>query len=151
MANFVGPFLEGNTAAPVTVDDGGGSFTVDGTVAATQSGTWTVIDGGAGKTLKTAAVSLTTTGTAIAAVPTKRLKVYAVKLVVSAALSVHWRDGATTVLEGAQPLAANGGYTEAVAPPAFLFATTAGQSLDLVISGTGTAAGRVSYWDDDGS
>ena len=132
MPNFVASHLEGNVAGPVTVDG-------------------TVTDGGSGKTLKTAAVSLTATGTALAAVPTKRLKVYAVKLVVSAALSVHWRDGAATALEGAQALAANGGYTEAVDPPAFLFATTAGQSLDLVISGTGTAAGRLSYWDDDGS
>jgi len=104
---------------------------------------------GTTKTLKTAVVSLSATGTVIAAVSGKRLKVYAIKLIVDAALSVNWRDGAATALEGAQALAANGGYTEAVNPPAFLLATTAGNTLDLVISGTGNAQGRVSYWDDD--
>lgn len=108
-------------------------------------------DGGSGKTLRTAKFSLTATGQVIAAVTGKRLKVYAVKLVVSAAISVKWRNGATTDLEDLQPYAANGGYTESVNPPAFLFATSAGNRLDLVISGTGTAAGRVSYWDDDAS
>ena len=101
------------------------------------------------KTLKSASFSLSATGTVITAVATKRLKVYAIKLVVSAAISVNFRDGASTGLEGAQAIAANGGYIESVNPPAFLFGTTAGNSLDLVISGTGTAAGRVSYWDDD--
>ena len=128
-------------ASAVNVQDGGNVITVDGTVT----------DGGSGKTLKSASFSLTATGTAITAVGGKRLKVYAVKLVVSAAISVNWRDGASTNMEGAQALAANGGYVEGINPPAFLFGTTAGNSLDLVITGTGTAAGRVSYWDDDGS
>lgn len=109
----------------------------------------TVTDGGSGKTLKTQSFSLSATGTVISAVASKRLKIYAIKLNCSAALTVNWRDGATTALEGAQAYAANGGYTESVQPPAFLLATTAGNSLDLVISGTGTAAGRVTYWDDD--
>ena len=116
---------------------------------ATQPVSGTVTDGGAGKTLKSASFSLTATGTVVGAVGGKRLKVYAVKLVVSAAISVNFRDGGATALEGAQSLAANGGFVESLNPPAFLFGTTAGNSLDLVISGTGTAAGRVSYWDDD--
>lgn len=116
-------------------------------IPVTQSGTWT--DGGAGKTLKSASFSVSATGTIISAVPTKRIKVYAVKLVVSAAISVSFRSGASTALEGAMSLAQNGGFIENVNPPAFLFGTVAGESLDLVISGTGTAAGRISYWDDD--
>lgn len=131
--------LASDSTGVVSVDDNGSSLTVDGTVT----------DGGSGKTLKSTSVSLSATGTAISAVTGKKLKVYAVKLVVSAAISVNWRDGASTGLEGAQALAANGGYVESVNPPAFLFATSAGNSLDLDISGTGTAAGRVSYWDDD--
>jgi len=111
--------------------------------------TGTITDAGAGKTLKTAAFALTATGTVITAVSTKRLKVYSVKLVASAALVVNFRDGASTQLEGAQSLAINGGFVESVNPPAFLFASSAGNSLDLVITGIGTAAGRVSYWDDD--
>ena len=127
------------------VTDGGGSLTVD------NGGTFAVqaTDSGAGKTLKTIAVSLSSTGNAIAAVATKKLKVYAVKLVCSAALSIYFRDGGSTALEGAQSIAANGGYVESINPPAFLFTTSAGNSLDLVISGTGTVAGRISYWDDD--
>lgn len=109
-----------------------------------------VVDGGANKTLKTASFSLTATGTVVAAVAGKRIRVYAIKLVVSAAISVNWRDGGVTNLEGAQALAANGGYVEGVNPPTFILQTTAGNSLDLVISGAGTAAGRVNYWDDDG-
>ena len=118
---------------------------------ATQPVSGTVTDGGAGKTLKSASFSLTATGTVVSAVGGKRLKVYAIKLVVSAAISVNFRDGGATALEGAQSLAANGGFVESLNPPAFLFGTTAVNSLDLVISGTGTAAGRVSYWDDDGA
>ena len=99
--------------------------------------------------LKSAAISLTETGTVISAVTGKRLKVYAVKLTCSAAQTVKWRDGATPDLEGAQSIAATGGYTESVTPPAYLFRTSRGNTLDLVITGAGTVAGRVSYWDDD--
>ena len=111
----------------------------------------TITDGGSGKTLKSAVISLTATGTVVAAVGGKRIKVYAVKLICSAALSINWRDGASTALEGVQSIAINGGYAENVNPPSFLFGTTAGNSLDLVITGVGTVAGRVSYWDDDGT
>ena len=107
--------------------------------------------GNFGKTLKTVSFSLSATGTAVSAVSGKKLKVYAVKLVVSAAISVNFRDGTSSNIEGAQAIAANSGYIETINPPAFLFATTAGSSLDLVISGSGTAAGRISYWDDDAS
>ena len=118
-------------------------------LAAGSAAVGTVIDGGSAKTIKSAVVSLAVTGTVIPAVASKRIKVFAIKLICSAALSVNWRDGAATALEGVQSIAINGGYTESVNPPNFLFATTAGNSLDLVISGVGTAAGRVSYFDDD--
>ena len=106
------------------------------------------VDVGSGKTLLTASFSLSATGAAIAAItgPNKVIYVYAIKLVVSAALSVSWRSGGSTSLEGAQPIAANGGYVEAVNPPSYLLKTASGESLDLVITGTGTAAGRISYW-----
>ena len=111
--------------------------------------THTVTDGGSGKTLKSASFSLAATGSIVASVASKRIKVYAVKLICSAAISVNFRSGGATALEGAQPIAANGGFIESVNPPSFLFGTTAGESLDLVISGAGTASGRISYWDDD--
>ncbi len=101
------------------------------------------------KSLKSASFSLSATGTVVPAVSGKKIKVYAVKLVASAAISVNFRDGASTNLEGSMALAANGGFVEFVNPPNFLLASAAGNSLDLVVSGAGTAAGRVSYWDDD--
>lgn len=100
-------------------------------------------------TLKTAPFSLNATGTVVSAVAAKRIKVYSVVLVCSANATVNWRDGASTNLEGAMSVVANGGYALACSYPTFLIATTAGNSLDLVVSGGGTAAGRVSYWDTD--
>lgn len=108
-----------------------------------------VISNAASKALKTANFSLSATGTVVTAVPGKRIKVFAAKLIVDAAIGVAWRDGGSTALEGTYSLAANGGFIEQVTPPAFLFSTTAGNSLDLVITGAGNAAGRVSYWDED--
>lgn len=133
----------------------GGVLVVDATAGAERmfilnsAGEPVDMSAGSGKTLKTVAVSISATGTVIAAVSAKRLKVYAVKLICSAALSIKFRDGASTNLEGAQDFVANGGVAESVTPPEFLFATTAGNSLDLVITGTGTVSGRLSYWDDD--
>lgn len=116
-------------------------------LAAGSAAIGTTTDGGSGKTLKSAAFSLSVTGTVVSAVASKRLKVYAVKLFVSTALTINFRDGASTNLEGGQLVPT--GFVETVKPPEFLFATTAGNSLDLVIVGVGTAAGRVSYWDSD--
>ena len=111
---------------------------------------WVADDGSGGKTMKSTSFSLTITGTVVAAVGGKKIKVFAYKFVCSAALTVNFRDGgAGAALDGTQSLALSGSLTEGVNPPAFLFATTAGNSLDLVIGGVGTVAGRVSYWDDD--
>ncbi len=101
------------------------------------------------KSLKSAGFSLSSTGTVVTSVSGRRIKVYAVKLVASANMNVNFRDGASANLEGAMALAANGGFVEFVNPPNFLFTTSAGNSLDLVVSGAGIVAGRVSYWDDD--
>lgn len=108
-----------------------------------------IVDGLPRKVLKAQSFSLSATGNIVPAVSGRRIKVYSVKLVVDAALSVNFRSGASTALEGALPLAANGGFVEATTPPNYLFATTAGEALDLVITGTGTASGRVSFWDED--
>jgi hypothetical protein len=107
------------------------------------------LQGGLGKDLKSSPFSLSATGTVVSAVPNRRIKVFAVKLAASAAITVLWRDGASENLEGAQSMPIAGNYVEFVSPPVFLFATSAGNSLDLVIAGIGTAAGRVSYWDSD--
>lgn len=119
-----------------------------------SNGKLVILDGGAGKTLKTQKFSMTTTGTVIAATDSKRLKVYAVKLAASNKdMTVNFRDGASTLLEEPIPMGSGGGtaglYVETLNPPAFLFATTGGNSLDLVMTGSGTVSGRISYWDDD--
>lgn len=101
------------------------------------------------KTLKSVAFSLSSTGTVISGINGKVLKVYSAKCIVSAALSISFRDGGAANIEGDMPLAANGGYIESVSPPMYLFKTTQGSSLDIVVTGTGTVSGRISYWDDD--
>jgi len=102
-----------------------------------------------GKTVKSAAVDINATGTVISAVALKKIKVFAVKLILSAPLSLNFRSGATSLLEGPMPMTANSGYVESVTPPMFLFCTAVAENLDLVILGAGTVSGRISYWDDD--
>lgn len=128
-----------------------GSYT---TLKIDADGKLAILDGGAGKTLKTKKFSMTSTGTVIAAVASKRIKVYAVKIAASNKdMTVNFRDDASTLIEEPVPMGTGGGtvgmYIETLNPPAFLFATSAGNSLDLVMTGTGTVSGRLSYWDDD--
>ena len=125
-----------------------------GLMAGSQSfaaSTLVIPDDTAPKTLKTSAFTLGSTGTVVSAVAGKRIKVYAVKLFSSASgtVTVNFRDGNTTNIEGGQTLAASSGYTETINPPYSLFSTSSGTSLDLVTVGTGTVGGRISYWDDD--
>jgi hypothetical protein len=102
--------------------------------------------GPAGLDLQTIKYTKAATGTVIAAVTGKRIYVYSLKQIVDAALSTKWRSGGATDLEENQAIVSGGGYVEAVTPPAWLFRTVSGESLDLVITGTGNAAGRLSYW-----
>lgn len=103
----------------------------------------------AGKTFQSAVVDLSATGVVVAGVPGKLIKVFAVKVLVDSALQIAFASN-NTPLEGLMAFTANGGCVENVEPPAFLFATAVGEPLKLLISGTGNARGRVSYWDDDG-
>jgi len=108
--------------------------------------------GGFQKTQKRAVVSLTGSGTFVAAVSGRRIKVYAFTIQSrSATMTVQLTDG-------------NGGanltriYTLGVGtekdaapctPNTYHFATTAGSALYVVITGTGTIDLDCSYWDDD--
>lgn len=108
-------------------------------------------DGGAGKTLKRAVVSLAATGDVVAAVPTKRIKVYQYALQSRAdSLTAQFRDGGAGAFLGLRwgINTREGAQGGAVNPPAFVLATTAGNSLQIVIAG-GTVDVEVSYWDDD--
>jgi hypothetical protein len=109
---------------------------------------------GTGKTLRRAVASLSATGDVVAAVAGKRIKVYQYAL-------QSQTDGMTVQLRSgtAGPLltlpwtlnAREGAVGGAVSPPAFLFGTSAGQSLRAIVTGTGTVTVEVSYWDDDAS
>jgi hypothetical protein len=104
-----------------------------------------------GKTLKTAKIDHAASGdnTIVDAVTGKRIKVYAVVLVVSAAVNCRWLSGSTE-LTGDMNFGGKGeGYAQAVSPPAFLVATAAGASLKLNLSAATAVDGIVSYWDDD--
>ena len=100
-----------------------------------------------GKTLKSAAISLSASGIVVAAVTNKKICVYSVKLVASAACTVKFSSNGSTDLEGAQSLSANGGFTETVQPPDYLFETADGESLNLIITGSTNVGGRVSYFE----
>lgn len=132
------------SAVAVPVTDNAGSLTVDGTVT----------DGGSGKTLKRAVVALTATGDVVGAVASKRIKVYAFEAQSrSATMTVQFRDGAAGGLLGLRWAfdAREGAMGSAVNPPAFIFATVAGNALQAVLTGTGTVDIAVSYFDDDAS
>src|SRR5581483_5692843 len=115
-------WADGTPVTAVTQPDGSRAEAVAALGSYYWNGTaWVKVDY---STLKTASFSLSVTGTVVNAVVGRRIKVFAVKLVVSAAASVNFRDGTASNLEGAQPYAANAGYVETVTPPAFLFATS---------------------------
>lgn len=100
-----------------------------------------------GATLKSAPVSLTSSGTVVPSSPLKQIAVYAYQLVCRGGVSVAWRSGAITLLEGPRNAGSPGVLQEAVTPPSFLFETAVGQSLDLLVVSSGSANGRVSYYE----
>lgn len=103
------------------------------------------------KTLKTAKIDHGSSGNneIVAAVAGKKIKVYAIVLVVSDAVNCKWCS-ATTDLTGAMNFSSQGeGYSHAVQPPAFLLETAAGEALNLNLSAAVAVDGYVAYWDDD--
>lgn len=136
----------GTTAQPVTAVD------LDIRNLSSSLDSITAINGGSGKTLKTAAVALTATGTVVAAVTGKRIKVYRYAIQSrNDTMTVRFRDGGAGSAIGMEWLlnTREGVSSGAVDPPNFLFATTAGNSLDAIVSGTGTVWVEVQYFDDD--
>lgn len=103
------------------------------------------------KSLKTALIDHGASGdnTIVAAVTGKRIKVYAVLLVVSGAVNCRWKR-ATTNITGDMNFGGKGeGYAMAVRPSAFIMATGAGEALILNLSAAVAVDGLVCYWDDD--
>ena len=101
-------------------------------------------------TYKTASISFAASGDnqVVAAVATKRIKVYAIVVNFVGTVSAKWRS-ATTDLTGAMDFQAREGFIQSLQPPAFLLQTTAGEALNLNLSGAIGARGWVAYWDDD--
>jgi hypothetical protein len=156
-AALVGGRLDSNTGAWLgstapTVGQKAMASSVPVALASDQSAL-TVTDGGAGKTLKRAVVALTATGDVIAAVASRRLKVFAYELQSrNDSMTVQLRNATTEATTLGIRWALNtreGAVHGAINPPAFLFATIAGEALEAVITGTGTVDIAVSYWDDD--
>lgn len=142
---------------PVTVT---GTVAVSGTVtitgAVTNAGTFAVQNNGTGKTLKTVSGNLTADTDVIAAVSSKRLKIYALTLLntgTDATLLLFKSNGTggtelwRTRLQGAT--GAPMGYAQSVSVPTFLFATAAGEKLTIDTNQTDPIDYSIAYWDDD--
>jgi hypothetical protein len=103
------------------------------------------------RSLKTDTISDGTSGqnTLVAAVTGERIKVYALVLIVEGTVGIEFRDGASTALTGRMNFQAREGLTIAVAPPAFLFQTTAGNAFTMNLDAAVIVDGWFAYWDDD--
>ncbi len=148
------------------------------TVAATQSGTWnigtvttvtavTAISNalptgsnligyvGHGKTPKFKTGSASATFTIVAAVASKKIKVYSLSLMTASttAVTVTFKDGAAGTALGTYILQAitgtNFGITENLAIPSSLFETTAATLLEMAFSAAVSVTYNLRYWDDD--
>lgn len=141
-----------------TVTVGSHAVTNAGTFAvqAAQSGTWSVTTTH-GKTLKSKTGSASATFTLVAAVASKKIKVYSLSLITASttAVTVTFKDGAGGTAVATYPLQAitgtNFGLTENVAVPSQLFETSAGTLLEMAFSAAQTVTYNLRYWDDDAS
>ena len=113
----------------------------------------TVVDGGAGKTLKSAAVSLAASGNVVAAVSGKLIKVYAYEIQsITDGMTVQLVDdnGGNLVTILWTLNAREGVMASSVNPPAFLFKNSAqNKPIYANLTGTGTVKVLCRYWDDD--
>lgn len=106
----------------------------------------------AGKTLKTAPVSASSSGdnTIVAAVTSRRIKVIAFLMqAVGTTVTAKWKDGASVDLTGGLLFNAREGVTASVDAPSWLFATTAGNALVLNLDAAQAVTGFVTYFEDD--
>ena len=110
-----------------------------------------IAEQGTAKTLKTAAISVSSSGdnTVVAAVASKRIKVTSFSIQATGTVNCKWKDGAATNLTGAYNFQAREGLSEAANSPYYLFATTAGNALVLNLSAGVSVVGRVTYYDSD--
>jgi hypothetical protein len=107
------------------------------------------------KTIKNVTGTTNATFTIVAAVPTKRIKVFAYLLITSStnAVTCTFKSGAGGTSLWTIPLqtisGSISGATLATSIPSFLFATTAGALLELSFSAAQNVTYSISYYDDD--
>jgi len=99
------------------------------------------------KKLKSKSFTLIKTGTIVPGVKDKRIRVYSYVKSFTNTINSNFRSGAKDALEGYIKGQSGSTVTESVTPPAFLFETGIGESLDLTVSASGVN-GRVSYWEE---
>lgn len=104
-----------------------------------------------GKYVKTVAIAVSSSGDneIVAAVTGRRIKVTSFSIQATGTVNAKWKDGGSTDLTGAYNWQAREGIAMGLAAPAFLFATTAGNALNLNLSGAVSVVGHVSYFDED--
>lgn len=109
-----------------------------------------------GKTLKTVSGSFTADTDVIAAVTSKRLKIYALSVFTfgTSATTITWKSNGTSGTElwrtTVQALASTrDGANIATSVPSWLFATVAGEKLTADTNTSDTISYSLSYWDDD--
>lgn len=83
--------------------------------------------------------------TLVAAVTGKRYIVVNYAIVATGAVSVKFKDGASTDLTGAMALAANGGVSFATDPTSPAFQTSVGNALVINASGAVQVSGHIAY------
>jgi hypothetical protein len=103
------------------------------------------------RVIKRATLTTATTGTdVVAAVAGTTIKVIAYALQATGTVNANLRDGTGAALTLVWNLQAREGVSAAAAkPPFYLFATTAGNALTVVLSAAVTVGIEVTYWDTD--
>jgi hypothetical protein len=95
--------------------------------------------------LYSASFDLAATGTIVTGIVGQFIRVYAIKLAATAELTCYFQDGILNPIEGGILLSEKAGYIEGIDPPAYLFSTSPGEDLILVMD-KGDVTGRISYW-----
>lgn len=101
-----------------------------------------------GYDLRTAVISESTSGskTIVAAIPNRKIKVYAYTIVVGGAVNLTWYSD-STVISGTMEFGNKAeGLCPSTLPPYFLLKTKRGGALILNLSADEGVAGHVSYW-----
>jgi hypothetical protein len=134
---------------------------VSGTVAATQSGTWTVQPGNTqnttawlmdlrrGQTILFAAISASANGanTIVTADATRKIKVLGYTIVADGTVTTTWKSDSTS-LSGAMSWVANTGVSPPLGTPAsgWIMETAVNEALILTLSAAVGVRGQISYF-----